>query len=85
MTNNESEPKGVIVTIGEIYREVNSTSNKIASLDTKITHVLSLKSEVDQNENRIRKLEVQNAAHWVVHSITIGAIAVAIGRIIENV
>lgn len=80
MTNDE-RPTGVVVTIREIYENVQELTESFKKLDGTISSVLGLRSNLDTLEGRVRKVEQQNAAHWVVHTIMVGIIAVGAERL----
>lgn len=76
----EEKPTGVIITMREIHDNVQSLTQSISTLDAKISSMVNYQARIEANEDRIRKIEIQNAAHWVVHTITIGGITAIIGR-----
>lgn len=80
MTDTEGVD-GVVVTLREIHTSLQDTTARLTRLDSKVDSALLLRDDVVETERRVRKLEAQNAAHWVVHTIAIGAIAAGIGGI----
>lgn len=77
----ETKPVGVLVTLKDIHENVNKLLGEVSRMNNLHKNVLDLEREQEALEERTRRLEVQNAAHWVVHTLTVGGIAAAIGRI----
>lgn len=78
---NETRPIGVVVTIKDIHENVNRLLSEMSNIKTLSNDVVQLQREHDALEERTRKLEIQNAAHWIVHTLALSGIAAAVGRI----
>lgn len=79
--NEEPKPAGVLITLRDIHDTVQSLAKSVNTLDTKMSDMIDLQNRLDDHDKRIRKMEAQNAAHWVVHTLAVGGIAALIGRI----
>jgi len=79
--SDDTKPVGVIVTIKDIHENVNKLVAEMSRVTTLSNDVVQLQRDHDSLEERTRKLEIQNAAHWIVHTIAVGGIAAAIGRL----
>ena len=80
-TDPETKPVGVLITIKDIHENVNKLLGEVSRMNNLHKNMVDLEREQEALEERTRRLEVQNAAHWVVHTLTVGGIAAAIGRI----
>lgn len=76
------EKRGIVITLEEMYANVQELVRTTVTIDNKLNRVLALPSEVDLLEQRVRKIEAQNAAHWVVHGIMVATIGAALVRIL---
>lgn len=79
--STEDKSMGVIVTIKDIHENVTRLVREVTELNGLSNDVIDLEREHSKLEERTRRLEAQNAAHWVVHVLTVGAIASAIGKV----
>ena len=77
---NDEKPTGVIVTLSEMYGEIQRLGAEFSKLSQTVTS--DIESRKGSNyDSRLRKLEQQNAAHWVVHTIIMGAVALGVERL----
>lgn len=65
-----AEHHGVIVTLPEIYEDVQATKKQVVEMNTKLDQFIKLnerldshKADIANHEERLRKLEVQTSAH----------------------
>lgn len=77
MTENHG---GVIVTVREMYDELQRVSDAVSELTNTVKTDIETRTKSDI-EGRVRKIEQQNAAHWVIHTIFLGVIALGIERL----
>lgn len=75
---------GVVVTLPEIYRDVQETKTRVNAMDNKLDKFLSVnerldshKSDISEHDDRIRKLEIQIGAQWVI----VGLVSTGIGAL----
>lgn len=78
---NEEKPMGVVVTLREIHDKVQLLSKDLNTVDTKLSNMVDFRKELDEHDTRLRHMEAQNAAHWVVHTLALAGITTMIGRL----
>lgn len=78
----------VVVTVTDIYDDVQTTKKEVAAISHKLDRFISLnerldshKKDIADHESRIRKLEIQIAAQWVIVSI----VSTGVGAMVVNV
>lgn len=77
----EDEPAGVVVTLREIHDNVQLLAKDLSIIGTKVSNMVDFRKELDEHDKRLRKMEAQNAAHWVVHTLALAGITTMIGRL----
>ena len=86
-----SEPPGVVVTLPEIYRKVLETDDKVDRLASSVEEMVAVNKRLDQHHERLnahgerlRKVESQIAAQWIVVGVVITVIGAAVVKIITG-
>lgn len=79
---NEDKPTGVVVTLREIHDNVQLLAKDLNIVDTKLSNMVDFRKELDEHDSRLRRMEAQNAAHWVVHTLALAGITTMIGRML---
>lgn len=82
-----SDHPGVVVTLPEIYADVQAVKSEITGVSAKLDRFISVNERLDSHkediaghESRIRKLEIQIAAQWVI----VGLVCTAIGGLLTK-
>lgn len=80
--------QGVIVTLPEIYADVQDTKTQVAAMNHKLDRFISLnqrldshKADLESHEDRIRKVEIQIAAQWVIVGIVTAGVTAMVVRV----
>lgn len=78
---------GVNVSLNEIYSHVMDTNAKVTKLEHAVNELVSVNKRLDghrdnlaEHSERIRKVEAQVAAQWVIVSVVIVVIGAAVVR-----
>ena len=71
---------GVVYTLREMFDQLQRVSLEVNDLAAIVKSDIDSRGKSDL-ENRVRKIEQQNAAHWVVHTLFVGVIAFALERL----
>lgn len=78
---------GVIVTLPEIYQDVQATKAQVGEINLKLDRFISVnerldshKADIEEHDDRIRKLEIQIAAQWVIVGLVITGIGAVLVR-----
>lgn len=79
--------EGVNISLDKIYSQVQDTNNKVTKLEHAVNELVSVNKRLDGHRDdieahgeRIRKVEAQVAAQWVIVSVVIVVIGTAVVR-----
>ena len=76
-----SEHNGVVVTLPEIYKKVTDLETKQDRVIIAVEQMVAVNQRIDQHADRLRRVESQVAAQWVVVGIVITVIGAALVRL----
>lgn len=78
----------VRVTLASIYEQGQQTASKVTELEHAVSRVVAINERLDSHKDdisghdvRVRKLEIQVAAQWVI----VGLVSTAIGALLIKV
>lgn len=79
---------GVIVTLPEIYQDVQETKRTLTEMNTKLDRFISLnqrldshKEDIEEHDDRLRKLEIQISAQWVIVGLMVTGVGAMVARV----
>jgi len=78
----------VIVTVTDIYDDVQATKKQVSEISYKLDRFISVnerldshKRDIGEHDDRIRKLEIQIGAQWVI----VGIVTAGVTAMVVNV
>ena len=81
------EMPGVQVSLDDIYKQVTATDSKVTKLENAVNELVAVNKRLDGHRDdiadqgeRLRKVEAQVAAQWVIVSVVIVVIGAAVVR-----
>lgn len=81
------EDTSVRVSLSTIYTQVQDTNQKVTKLESAIENLIAINrrldghaADIDTQSDRLRKVEAQVAAQWVVVGVVIAVIGATIVR-----
>ncbi len=81
------EMPGVQVSLEDIYKQVTATDSKVTKLENAVNELVAVNKRLDGHRDdiadqgeRLRKVEAQVAAQWVIVSVVIVVIGAAVVR-----
>lgn len=84
---DSSRPHGVVVTLDQIYKQVQDTDDKVDKLASAVNDMVAINKRLDQHHDRLnthgerlRKSESQIAAQWIVVGIVVTVIGASAVR-----
>ncbi|GAA1579154.1 hypothetical protein ACIFOC_00434 [Leucobacter aridicollis] len=78
------EAPGVIVTLPEIYKKVLETDTKLDKVIGAVEQMVAINSRLDNHGERLRKIESQLAAQWIVVGVVVTVIGAAVVKTITG-
>lgn len=69
---------GVVVTLPEIYQKVQETDTKLDRVIGAVEQMVAINSRLDNHGERLRKVESQIAAQWIVVGVMTTIIGAAV-------
>lgn len=85
MSETRTGQHGVIVTLPEIYAQLQATDDKLDRLATSVEQMVSINQRLDQHHaranvhgERLRKVESQVAAQWIIVGIVVTVIGASV-------
>ena len=83
------EDTSVRVSLSTIYSQVQDTNQKVTKLESAIDNLVAINrrldghaADIDTHGERLRKVEAQVAAQWVVVGVVIAVMGAAVIRIL---
>ena len=81
------EMPGVQVSLEDIYKQVTATDSKVTKLENAVNELVAVNKRLDGHRDdiadqgeRLRKVEAQVAAQWVIVSVVIVVIGAVVVR-----
>lgn len=72
---------GIVITTREVYDQVQELDGKLDRVLITVEQMVELNKRADAHAESISKIQSQIAAQWVVHTLMLGGIGVAISRV----
>ncbi|MBL3682641.1 hypothetical protein D3229_09890 [Leucobacter aridicollis] len=74
----------MIVTLPEIYKKVLETDTKLDKVIGAVEQMVAINSRLDNHGERLRKIESQLAAQWIVVGVVVTVIGAAVVKTITG-
>lgn len=91
MSEQNASPGAVVITIREVWEQGQETRNQVGELATSVKELVAVNKRIDSQRTisnahgeRLRKLESQIAAQWVVVGIVITALGALLVKAITG-